>query len=168
MSISTDPAVLSAGVARRLPGDLAMWIFILAELAVEPLPARLAGNAERIARLFASDRLEDVLSALAHDPSDWAAKEMKAVASKCPTTSKVALRQFATARTDFTEEMALEYRLAARMMMRPDFIEGVRAVLVDKDNAPKWNPPTPEGVSDELVDSIFAPLPDDEEWRPLQ
>ena len=57
--------------------------------------ARLAGNAERIARLFASDRLEDILAALAADPSEWAAKELKAVASKCPTTSKVALRQFA-------------------------------------------------------------------------
>ena len=51
--------------------------------------------------------------------------------------------------------------------MRHDFIEGVRAVIVDKDNAPKWDPSTPEGVTDALLDEIFAPLPAEEEWKPL-
>jgi enoyl-CoA hydratase len=135
--------------------------------ATEPPPARLAGNAERIGRLFASDRLEDILAALAADPSEWAAKELKAVATKCPTTAKVALRQFAGTRADFADEMALEYRLAARMIMRADFAEGVRAVLVDKDNAPRWNPATAEDVTDEMLDAIFAPLPPGEEWTPF-
>lgn len=146
------------------PGDLDTAIRSLAPL--DPPPARLAGNAERIARLFASDTLEEILAALADDPSDWAAKELKAVVAKCPTTSKVALRQFATSRPNFTEEMALEYRLAARMIMRPDFAEGVRAVLVDKDNAPRWDPAMPESVTEEMLDAIFAPLPPDEEWAP--
>jgi enoyl-CoA hydratase len=146
------------------PGDIEA---ILAGLSVNPPPARLAGNAERIERLFASDRLEDILAALAADPSAWAAKELKAVASKCPTTSKVALRLFATRRADFAEEMALEYRLAARMIMRGDFAEGVRAVLVDKDNAPRWNPATPQGVTEEMLDAIFAALPPGEEWTPF-
>jgi enoyl-CoA hydratase len=141
---------------------------ILAELSAEPPPARLAGNAERIARLFASDRLEAILAALAADPSTWAAKELKAVAAKCPTTAKVALRQFAESagKADFADEMALEYRLAARMIMRPDFAEGVRAVLVDKDNAPRWEPATPEQVTDAMLDGIVAPLPPGEEWTP--
>lgn len=142
---------------------------ILAAHATEPPPARLAGNAERIARLFASDRLEEILAALAGDASEWAAKELKAVTAKCPTTAKVALRQFAESagKRDFAEEMALEYRLAARMILRPDFTEGVRAVLVDKDNAPRWNPAAPEGVTDEMLDAIFAPLPEGEEWTPF-
>jgi enoyl-CoA hydratase len=63
--------------------------------------------------------------------------------------------------------MRMEYRIASRVLTRHDFIEGVRAVIVEKDNAPKWDPPTPEGVSEALLDSIFAPLPADEEWRPL-
>ena len=132
-----------------------------------PPPARLAGNTGRIDRLFASDQLEDILDALAADPSDWAAKELKAVATKCPTTAKVALRQFTTRRADFAEEMALEYRLAARMIMRSDFAEGVRAVLVDKDNAPRWDPAAPEGVTEEMLDAIFAPLPPGEQWTPF-
>jgi enoyl-CoA hydratase len=150
----------------RIAADPAEIEAILADVAAEPPDARLAGNADRIDRLFASDRLEEIQSALVADPSEWAAKELKAVAAKCPTTSKVALRQFATARTDFTAEMELEYRLAARMIMRSDFAEGVRAVLVDKDNAPRWDPATAEGVTAEMLDAIFAPLPDGNEWTP--
>ena len=51
-------------------------------------------------------------------------------------------------------------------MQTHDFQEGVRAVIVDKDNAPKWDPPTLEGVSGALLDAIFAPLPAAEEWSP--
>ncbi len=63
--------------------------------------------------------------------------------------------------------MVMEYRIASRVLTRPDFAEGVRAVIVDKTMDPKWDPATPEGVSDELIDSIFAPLPENEEWKPL-
>jgi enoyl-CoA hydratase len=139
---------------------------ILSTLSVEPPPARLAGNAERIERLFASDRLEEIIAALFADDSNWAAKELKAVTAKCPASSKVALRQFAHPQPDFASEMALEYRLAARMMMRCDFAEGVRAVLVDKDHLPAWVPAEPEGVTEAKLDAIFASLPPDEEWTP--
>ncbi len=63
--------------------------------------------------------------------------------------------------------MRNEYRLACHVIRRPDFVEGVRAVIFDKDNAPRWEPATPEAVTDALVDSLFAPLPADREWTPL-
>jgi enoyl-CoA hydratase len=130
---------------------------------------RIADNAERVDRLFASDSLETIVAVLGNDGSEWAAKELKAVTAKCPATAKVALRQFAEGAEmiDFADEMLSEYRIAARMMMRPDFAEGVRAVLVDKDNAPRWDPLTPEGVTEAMLDAIFAPLPPDEEWTPF-
>jgi enoyl-CoA hydratase len=89
--------------------------------------------------------------------------------TKSPQTCKVALRQLAeSARlTDFAENMAMEYRIASRVIVRPDFAEGVRAVIIDKDNAPKWDPTTPEGVTEDLIDDIFAALPAQEEWKPL-
>ncbi|AKQ42788.1 enoyl-CoA hydratase [Aurantiacibacter atlanticus] len=140
----------------------------LRSLMPSPAPdARLAGNAASIDKLFAPDTLEGILAALEADGSDWANKELKAVASKCPTTCKVALRQLAADAPDFAANMALEYRIAARMLMRHDFIEGVRAVLVDKDGAPQWHPSTPEAVTEAMLDAIFAPLPDGEEWTPL-
>jgi enoyl-CoA hydratase len=52
-------------------------------------------------------------------------------------------------------------------VQRHDFVEGVRALLVDKDNQPRWEPPTPEGVTQHLIDTIFAPMPEGEEWTPL-
>lgn len=142
---------------------------VLAALAVSPPEPRIARNAAAIARHFASDRFEDILASLEADASEWAAKELATLRTKSPQACKVALRQLAEAAglDSFEENMALEYRIAARTLMLPDFAEGVRAVLIDKDNAPQWNPATPEGVSDDLIASIFAPLPADQEWKPL-
>jgi enoyl-CoA hydratase len=142
---------------------------ILTDLAVEPPPARITGSREHIDRLFASDRLEDILDALAHDGSDWAAKELATLESKSPQTMKVALRQLADGANmpDFTTEMKQEYAIGSRVVMMHDFLEGVRAVIIDKDNRPHWHPPSAVQVNDELLDHIFAPLPADQEWTPL-
>ncbi|MBY6014111.1 enoyl-CoA hydratase/isomerase family protein [Qipengyuania gaetbuli] len=142
---------------------------ILSELSVTPPPARIEGNADKIAKHFASDRFEDILASLEADDSDWAAKELATLGTKSPQTCKVALRQLAESQNldNFADNMVMEYRIASRVLTRPDFAEGVRAVIVDKTNDPKWDPATPEGVSDELLHQIFAPLPADEEWKPL-
>ena len=142
---------------------------ILAELSVTPPKARIEDNADKIAKHFASDSYEDILASLEKDDSDWAQKERDTLGTKSPQTCKVALRQLAeSARLgDFANNMRMEYRIASRVLTRPDFAEGVRAVIVDKTNDPKWDPATPEGVSEELIDTIFAPLPAEEEWTPL-
>lgn len=142
---------------------------ILGEASVTPPEARIADNVGRIAKAFASDRLEDVFAALEADDGDWAQKELATLRSKSPKACKVSLRLLAEGATvpDFATEMTKEYALAAHIVMRPDFAEGVRAVLVDKDHAPKWNPATPEGVTDALLDELFAPMPKGEEWTPL-
>jgi enoyl-CoA hydratase len=142
---------------------------ILGELSAPTPDACIAGNADKIAKHFASDRYEDILASLDADESDWAAKERGTLGTKSPQTCKVALRQLAESEKldDFADNMAMEYRIASRVLTRPDFAEGVRAVIVEKTHDPKWDPATPEGVSDELIDQIFAPLPADEEWKPL-
>jgi enoyl-CoA hydratase len=142
---------------------------VLTALAVTPPEPKLAAHAADIARHFASDRLEDILASLESDDSEWAAKTLAVLRTKSPQTCKVALHQLAESLklADFAENMAMEYRIAARVLTRPDFAEGVRAVIIDKTNDPKWDPPTPEGVTDELIASIFAPLPAEKEWKPL-
>lgn len=142
---------------------------ILSLLSATPPEARIVSNIAQINRLFASDRYEDILAALEADSSDWAAKELAALRTKSPQTCKVALRQLHESLScpDFAANMVMEYRIASRVLLRPDFTEGVRAVIVDKDNQPKWNPASAEGVTDDLLDSIFAPLPQDEDWKPL-
>ena len=142
---------------------------ILSELSVTPPEARIESNAERIAKHFASDRYEDILASLEADDGDWAARELATLHTKSPQTCKVALRELAEAAdfTDFSDEMRNEYRIASRVLVRPDFAEGVRAVIVDKTGDPHWNPARPEDVTEELLDRIFAPLPADQEWKPL-
>ncbi len=142
---------------------------ILGTLSATPPEARIVGNLFHINRHFTSDRYEDILASLEADEGDWAMKELATLRSKSPQTCKVALRQLMESMqlNDFADNMVMEYRIASRVLTRPDFAEGVRAVIVDKDNAPKWNPATAEDVSDDLLDTIFAPLPVKEEWKPL-
>ena len=142
---------------------------ILGTLSDTPAPSKVVETLFQINRHFASDQLEDILASLEGDESEWAMRELATLRSKSPQTCKVALRQLSESLTltDFADNMAMEYRIASRVIVRPDFAEGVRAVIVDKDNAPKWDPATPEGVTEDLIDAIFAALPPQEEWKPL-
>ncbi len=142
---------------------------ILGQLSAIVPAARIADNLDKIDKFFASDIYEEILAALDADDSPWALKERGTLGTKSPQTCKVALRQLkeGAAMESFADEMRNEYRIGSRVLVRHDFIEGVRALIVDKDNDPKWNPATPEDTSDELIDAIFAPLPADEEWMPL-
>jgi enoyl-CoA hydratase len=142
---------------------------ILGTAAAITPEARIDANIVLLNKLFASDRLEEILEALENDPSDWARTELGTLQTKSPQACKVALRLIAqgAGMQDFADEMRQEYRVAVHVVQRPDFLEGVRAVLIDKDNVPRWNPATPEEVTDHMLDTIFAPLPTDEEWAPL-
>ncbi len=129
----------------------------------------LAAHVDEIARLFAGDSVEAIVAALEAEGGDWAKAQLEVLKTKSPQTMKVAFRQLQLGRSmkRFSDNMALEYRIGARVVQRHDFLEGVRAVIVDKDNAPKWSPATLEGVTDVILDEIFAPLPSAEEWSPL-
>ena len=63
--------------------------------------------------------------------------------------------------------MKAEYALAGRVVRTHDFREGVRALLIDKTGDPQWDPATPEEVTDEMLDVLFAPLPETEAWTPF-
>jgi enoyl-CoA hydratase len=137
--------------------------------SIEPPAARIVENYAVIDRCFASDRLEDIFAALEADGSDWAKKELATLAAKSPTACKVSLRLLVESpkQFHFLDEMRLEYGIVVRMFRHPDFIEGVRALLIDKDNAPRWTPATPQEVTDAMIDAIFEPLPPEEAWTPL-
>lgn len=141
---------------------------ILSDLAAPVPEAAILAHQEDIDRLFESDRLEDIYTALETAGGTWGAATLATLRTKSPQTMKVSLRLLAEGRqmVDFAAEMTQEYAVGARVVVRHDFLEGVRAVIVDKDNEPVWNPDTPEGVTEELIDAIFAPLPRDEAWTP--
>jgi enoyl-CoA hydratase len=141
---------------------------ILDALSTPAPDARILAHRGAIDRLFASDTLEDIFAALEADPGEWAAQQLGLLRTKSPQTMKVSLRLLHEGATmpTFEDEMRQEYAVGAHVVQRHDFLEGVRAVIVDKDNAPAWNPATPEGVTDHIIDQIFAPLPDGEAWTP--
>ncbi|MGE3304038.1 MAG: enoyl-CoA hydratase/isomerase family protein [Hyphomonadaceae bacterium] len=138
---------------------------VLAAADRKPGEAPLAAHRAAIDGLFAHYRAEDIFAALAADGGEWAAAQLKELRTKSPQTIKVALRQIRTGArlSAFADVMRMEYRIASRVVRRHDFLEGVRAVIVDKDNAPRWSPETLEGVSEAMLDDIFAPLPAGEE-----
>lgn len=142
---------------------------ILDEMTETPPPSAWEAQRADIDRLFAADRYEDILAALEADGSDWAQAQLAILATKSSQSIKVALRQMAQGalHSDFADNMRTEYRLGYHIIRRPDFVEGVRAVIFDKDNAPRWNPATPQEATDALIDSLFAPLPPEQEWTPL-
>lgn len=137
--------------------------------AADPGPAPTAAHREAIDRLFVFDAVEEIFAALQADGSDWALGQLETLKTKSPQSLKVSLRQLRTGAglTSFAENMAMEYRLGGRVVRTHDFQEGVRAVVIDKDNTPKWSPAELSGVTEADLDALFAPLPADQAWTPL-
>ncbi len=160
-------ATLAEAKARIMAGEAPDAV--LGTLAMTPPEARILGNIDRIDTHFVSDRLEDIVSSLTNSDDPWATKELATLRTKSPLSCKVALRQLAAslALPTFADNMAMEYRIGSRVIVRPDFAEGVRALIVDKTGDPKWSPANAEGVTDAMLDAIFAPLPDNQEWTAL-
>lgn len=115
-------------------------------------------------RTFWKPSVEEIFAALADEPDEWSAKQLVTLKTKSPRTLKIAHRQLSLGlqMQSFEDNMQMEYRIGSRQVHSHDFQEGVRAVIVDKDNAPKWNPAALNDVTDRDLDAVFAPLGDDE------
>ena len=146
---------------------------ILDELSAEEVPeAPILGRLKLIDRLFASDRLEEILEALddeAEIGDGWAAREAEIIRKKSPMACKVSLKMLVESpyQLHFVDEMRMEYGIMVRMIRHPDFKEGVRALLIDKDNKPNWHPTNPAVIGDADVEKFFEPLPPEEQWAPF-
>lgn len=126
-------------------------------------PSELVDLRARIDACFGAETLDAVLEALAGEPSGWGAAQLEILNGKSPTSLAVTFRQLRTGRDlDFEDAMRLEYRLVHRFLEGHDFREGVRALIVDKDNDPRWQPAELAEVEPGAVDAYFAPLRDGE------
>jgi enoyl-CoA hydratase len=165
---------LAAGVATHHAAAARFPDLIDALAGTVPIDAVLAAFAEpadegalaplrpSIDRLFAGDTVEAILAALdaADGPhADWARKTAAIIRTKSPTSLKVALAQVRRgAHWSFSACMHAEFRIVSRIVYGHDFYEGVRATIIDKDNAPRWRPADLAGVDDAAVENHFAPL----------
>lgn len=118
-----------------------------------------------IDRLFAGTAIEDIVAELERETkanaadAAWTGKIAAAVRAKSPTSLRIALEQMRRGiNWTFEECMQAEFRIVSRVLYGHDFYEGVRAVIVDKDNKPRWQPAALKAVSREAIDAYFAPL----------
>ena len=125
----------------------------------------LAAQADLINRHFGFGTVEEIAASLNTTTHSIAQKAREELLKRSPLALKTTLAAIHRARRLPTLEEALnvEFRLCTRLFENGEFIEGVRALLVDKDRQPKWRPPTLSEVSDTMVADLFAPMPAAEE-----
>jgi enoyl-CoA hydratase len=171
-----DDAVLSGVATHRIASaqfdavldGLSGTIAVDAVLAAFAHPADEGPIVQRkraIDRLFAADQVETILDALDREgrsrsaDAEWAQRTAASIRTKSPLSLKIALAQVRRGKNwDFETCMRTEFRIVSRIVEGHEFYEGVRAVIVDKDNAPRWRPATLADVADAEVERHFASL----------
>ncbi|MEX2454577.1 MAG: enoyl-CoA hydratase/isomerase family protein [Rhodospirillaceae bacterium] len=154
------PALLEALTGAEYLGDsFAIVDGIVSRFSGDPGDSALRARQQAIDRLFAADRVEDIVAALEADGSEFAATAAEALGRMSPTSMKIAAKQITeNVGISALDALRLEYRMVCHVLERHDFYEGIRAALIDKDRSPKWCPATLDGVSDAAVDAHFIPL----------
>lgn len=119
----------------------------------------LAAMRPKINKHFRKSSVADIFTSLAADEDEWAAKTLATLKQKSPTSLMITHKQLLSGvGISFEAAMRLEYRLVTRVLQGTDFLEGTRAVVIDKDMKPQWQPATLKEVNKADIDACFAPL----------
>jgi enoyl-CoA hydratase len=131
---------------------------LLESLASDPGPPPLATHRDAIDRAFAGSSVEAVMESLKLE-GEWGAETAALLAARSPTSLKLTFRAMREGlRLDFDSCMRMEYRLTMRALEGHDLYEGVRAAVIDKDQRPRWQPSSLNGVSEGEIARYFEPL----------
>lgn len=131
----------------------------LARLGQNPGPAPVHERRALIDHAFSAATVEEIVARLAASDDPYAASLIAAMAAKSPTSMKLALAQMqAGATLSFEDAVRLEYRIVSRVVLGHDFYEGVRALIIDKDQKPAWRPDRLEAVDAATIMAYLAPL----------
>ncbi len=157
---SADMAALIERLCDGAPVDAT-----LAALHRDPGPSPLQAERALIDRCFAGNSIPEIMAALgAEADNPLAAEALAAMKAKSPTSQAIALEQMRRGRDlGFEDAMRMEFRIVSRIVEGTDFFEGVRALLVDKDQKPIWRPATIDAVTQDAIARYFAPLPPGQE-----
>nr|XP_043627438.1 3-hydroxyisobutyryl-CoA hydrolase-like protein 2, mitochondrial [Erigeron canadensis] len=153
--MTDDPSVISDSLAQY--GDL---VYVDKNSVLNKI--------DRIDRYFCHDTVEEIVDALREGEShdELCSTALKKLKEASPLSLKITLQSIREGRFQPLDQcLAREYRTSLHCISKHvsgDFCEGIRARLVDKDYAPKWDTPSLEAVSRDMVDYYFAPLPDSE------
>ncbi|MGN6207498.1 enoyl-CoA hydratase/isomerase family protein [Asticcacaulis sp.] len=164
--------VLAAGIAThfvasgKLPEVKARMLAgeapdaVLADYTEGPQAPTYAEHLDIINHCFSRPTITDICLALKMADDDWASAQADILKTRSPLSMAVSLEQLrrGARMATFEDIMRMEYRIACHIIRTYDFSEGVRAVIEDKDHAPKWSPETPAGVTKAMVEAMFDPV----------
>ena len=145
---------LSQATAAEVRGVIARF--------AEPAPhSNLADRAALVGRTFSQPTVAAILDALAGETDEWAAKTHAALLTRSPKALATTLAAIRRARKlqSLEEALNVELRLCIHFLEDGEFVEGVRALLIDKDKTPRWRPPTIAELTDSAIEALFSPLP---------
>lgn len=132
---------------------------IIERFHVASKPSSLIENQTAINACFSGATMEDIMRAVAHCENAICSEAKTALMTKSPTSLKVTLKALQLGKAlDFDSCMQQEFRLTSHFLAGHDFAEGIRAVIIDKDQKPVWKPAELAGVTHHEVDQYFAPL----------
>ena len=145
---------LAAALAERPAGE------VLQDFAQEAPEAPLAAAQHWIDECYGHDDVETIIDALLRSGETDANSAAGAISAKSPTALKVTLQSLRRARElpDLVSVLVQEYRVSLHALAAPDFAEGVRAQVIDKDREPRWQPAALEDVRQADVDAYFEPV----------
>ena len=137
---------------------------ILSSLSQQVPHGAFEDHDDEINTCFSATSVEEILDRLEASGSEWAKAQLDVLATKSPLTLKISYRQLREGGNfdRFEDNMRNEYRIGWRQACSPDFQEGVRAVIIDKDHKPDWPSESVAKVSKGKIQEIFAPLGRDE------
>ena len=157
------PALITALESADLSDEDALEV-ILEEHSGDPGDSDLAVTRGLIDAAFAGDDVGTMVARISEAGDSWSQKQAKIIATKSPTSLKLTCAAIRSgADKSFEDVMRQELRLSTHCLGGVDFYEGVRAVIIDKDNAPNWSPATLDAVDDAMIAAYFEPLAKDKE-----
>ncbi|XP_074071601.1 3-hydroxyisobutyryl-CoA hydrolase, mitochondrial isoform X1 [Macrotis lagotis] len=126
-------------------------------------PFILEEHMDSINRCFSANTMEQIIQNLQEDGSPFALEQLKIIKKMSPASLKITLRQLTEGSSKSLQEvLVMEYRLSQACLRGHDFYEGVRAVLIDKDQNPKWKPAKLEEITDGFLNDCFKSLGSDD------
>jgi len=132
---------------------------VIKKFSVPMENSTLLHQSEIIEKCFSEKTVEKIIHALNHHSNSWCKEVATQLETKSPTSLKVTLHALQkAAELDFNEAIQMEFRLTSHFLEGNDFFEGIRAVLVDKDQSPHWQPATLAEVTTTIVKKYFVPL----------
>lgn len=156
-------ADLEQALVDAAPADHAQVDAVVNRFTADPGPSQLATMKPQIDRLFSGASVAEIMAALEADTDGFGVEQARIIRTKSPTSAKLTFAQLRRGRTlSLRDCMRLEWRICNHVAKGHDFYEGVRAVIIDKDHQPKWQPATLEEVADADIEAYFSPVPDGE------